>query len=61
MNAVFAWLLDRAKEPSTWAGTGLVATAIHSLIPGTIGDNVIGWLQVTAGLVAAFAAEKKAA
>lgn len=61
MNAVFAWFLDRAKEPSTWAGTGILATAIHALLPGALGDSALAVLQTLSGLIAVIAAEKKAA
>jgi hypothetical protein len=61
MNAVLAWLLDRAKEPSTWAGTGIIAVAVHSAFPGSVGDAILQVGSAAAGLLAVVVAEKKAA
>jgi hypothetical protein len=61
MNAVISWIIARVSEPSTWAGTGIIATAIHAVLPGAIGDAALTVIQAVAGLAAVVASEKKAA
>lgn len=63
MNAstILSWFIARASEPSTFAGAGIIATAIHAILPGAIGDSTLTVLQAASGLIAVIAAEKKAA
>lgn len=52
------WLLARAKEPSTWAGAGVVASIVHSLAPGALGDSILAVGGAVAGLLAVVAPEQ---
>ena len=61
MNAIVAWLVARLKEPSTYVGGGLIATAVHSFLPGALGDSAMTVLQAIGGLAAVVLAEKSAA
>ncbi|PWB80502.1 MAG: hypothetical protein C3F11_17785 [Methylocystaceae bacterium] len=54
------WLLARAKEPSTWAGAGVVASIVHSAAPGALGDGILSVGAAVAGLLAVVAPEKNA-
>jgi len=58
MDVVITWLIARLKEPSTWAGTGLIASAVHNYIPGSMGDNIISTLQGLGGILAVLLEEK---
>lgn len=49
---VLRWLVARIEEPSTWAGTSLVAVAIHHFFPGALGDSIIALGVATGGLLA---------
>jgi len=49
---VLVWIADRVKEPSTWAGGGLVAVSIHTLFPGVLGDSIIAVGVAVGGLLA---------
>jgi hypothetical protein len=45
-------------EPSTWAGTGVVAAIVHSVAPGALGDGVLATGAAFGGLIAIVAPEK---
>lgn len=50
---------DRIKEPSTWAGIGLLIQGLFQLYASKGGDNS-AWATVGAGFGAIFLAEKSA-
>lgn len=49
-------VIDRVKEPSTWAGLGWVFSGISTLIASK-GTDGAGWAQLAAGLGAVFMRE----
>ena len=51
--------MNRIKEPSTWAGLGLVCHAL-SLLMASGGKDGAAWGQLVAGVVAVAAKEAKA-
>jgi hypothetical protein len=53
------WLITRAAEPSTWAGTGVVAAVLHSLAPGAVGDGLLTLGAAIGGLLAVIVPEKR--
>ena len=57
-SLILPWILSRLTEPSTWAGTGVLAVTIHQYFPGSMGDAVVAVVASIAGLVAVFLAEK---
>jgi hypothetical protein len=59
LASVYDWLLARVEEPSTWAGTGVVAAIVHSITPGATGDSLLAAGAALAGLVAVVAPEKR--
>jgi hypothetical protein len=59
LSCAYEWLLSRAEEPSSWAGTGVLAVVVHSLAPGALGDSLLAVGAAVAGLVAVIAPEKK--
>ncbi|WP_036296840.1 hypothetical protein [Methylosinus sp. PW1] len=58
LSSAYAWLRSRVVEPSTWAGTGVVAAIVHSLAPGALGDGVLATGAALGGLIAIVAPEK---
>ncbi|WP_018264311.1 MULTISPECIES: hypothetical protein [Methylosinus] len=60
LSSAYAWLLARVEEPSTWAGTGVVAAIVHSVAPGALGDGVLAAGAALGGLIAIVAPEKAA-
>lgn len=52
MKKSLAWVLARLEEPSTWAGAGIVAVAIHSVFPGALGDQLLAVGAAIGGLLA---------
>ncbi|MBG0810597.1 hypothetical protein IY145_14590 [Methylosinus sp. H3A] len=59
LSSAYGWLLARAEEPSTWAGTGVLAAIVHSIAPGALGDGVLAAGAALGGLIAVVAPEKK--
>jgi hypothetical protein len=53
-------VLARFEEPSTWAGAGIGAMAIHGLLPGAAGNALLAFLGAAAALLAIVVPEKKA-
>jgi hypothetical protein len=51
------YLVKRMKEPSTWAGMGLLFTGIGRLIGGDYSTDVV--VQIWGGLAAILVSEKK--
>ncbi len=39
-KAVRAWLADRLREPSTWAGIGAMCALLHHQLPPGMTDNL---------------------
>lgn len=60
LTHVLRWLLARAKEPSTWAGAGVVASIVQSVAPGALGDSILAVGAAVAGLLAVVAPERNA-
>jgi hypothetical protein len=60
LPSAYDWLLARAEEPSTWAGTGVLAAVVHSIAPGALGDSLLAVGAAAAGLVAVVVPERKA-
>jgi hypothetical protein len=58
LSNVFRFLLARVEEPSTWAGAGIVATIVHSIAPGALGDGVLALGAAIGGLLAVLVPEK---
>jgi hypothetical protein len=54
----FDWVVARIKEPSTWAGAGIVATVVHLTFPGPLGDNIIAMGAAFGGILAVILPEK---
>jgi hypothetical protein len=52
------WLLARMEEPSTWAGSGVLAVAAHAYF-GVAGDAAIALLSAIGGFFAVVIPEKK--
>ncbi|MDI9847575.1 hypothetical protein QM467_05805 [Rhodoblastus sp. 17X3] len=52
------WLLARMEEPSTWAGSGVLAVAAHAYF-GAAGDAAIALLAAIGGFFAVVIPEKK--
>lgn len=48
--------MERMKEPSTWAGLGLIAQGVAQLLASK-GLDVAGWTSLSAGLLAVFKRE----
>jgi hypothetical protein len=59
MIATLNYLAQRAREPSTWAGTGVGAMLIHSFAPGMLGDALIAVAASLASLAAILVPEKR--
>ncbi|WP_244594601.1 hypothetical protein [Methylosinus sporium] len=59
--SIFVRIIDRAIEPSTWAGTGVLAAVVHSIAPGALGDGVLAAGAAICGLIAIVAPERKPA
>jgi hypothetical protein len=53
------WLVARAAEPSTWAGTGVVAALLHSLAPGLLGDSLLTLGAAIGGVLAVIVPERR--
>jgi hypothetical protein len=53
------WAASRAAEPSTWAGTGVVAALIHSLAPGLLGDSLLTLGAALGGVLAVIVPEQR--
>lgn len=60
MNATLQYILARLEEPSTWAGGGIGAVMIMSVIPGTTGQAIVGVVAAAAALLAVVIPEKSA-
>ena len=61
LSSASGWLLARAAEPSTWAGTGVVAAVVHSIAPGAIADGLLASGAAIGGLLAIVVPEQKPA
>jgi hypothetical protein len=46
-------------EPSTWAGTGVVAALVHSFAPGLLGDSLITLGAAIGGVLAVVVPERR--
>lgn len=55
MQGVLNWIFDRIKEPSTWAGIAVGATAIEKMLTG----DPTAIVAVAAGLLAFVIPEKR--
>jgi hypothetical protein len=53
------WLLARIEEPTTWAGSGVLAVTAHAYF-GSAGDAAIGVLAAISGFLAVVIPEKSA-
>jgi len=53
-----AYILDRAKEPSTWRGVILLLTAIGVPVAPAIAEAIISVGLALAGAVGVFTADK---
>lgn len=51
-------VIERFKEPSTWAGLGLIAQGLGQLLASK-GADPAGWASLSAGLVAVFRREAR--
>ena len=60
LPSAYGWLLARAEEPSTWAGTGVLAAVVHSIAPGALGDSLLTVGAAVGGLVAVSCPRKSA-
>ena len=54
------WFLARIEEPSTWAGTGILAVLLKStgVIPGEVADHILAVGSAIGGLLAIILPEK---
>lgn len=52
------WLLARAKEPSSWAGTGVVAVILTQFLPPDLANAVLN-VGATFGAVLAIVLPEK--
>jgi hypothetical protein len=60
MNATISYIINRAKEPSSYAGIAAILAAFHVVIPADIWGASVQLAVALAGLVAVLAPEKKA-
>ena len=60
LSKAFAWLLARAEEPSTWAGTGILAVILKSsgIIDADLADHILAIGAAIGGLLAIVLPEK---
>jgi hypothetical protein len=58
LKAIGSAALARAREPSTWAATGIGAMAVHQAFPGALGDAITNWLAASGVLLAALLPER---
>lgn len=58
MDATIKWVLERAKEPSTWAGFGGIAAGLG--MSGQLWGALAAFIAAGAGLLGVVLAEKKA-
>ena len=58
-NMIASWIVARLKEPSTWAGGGIISIVVHNLWPGVLGDSIQSAIQAICGVVAMIMADKK--
>lgn len=60
LSKAFAWLLARAEEPSTWAGTGILAVLLKSsgIIDADLADHILAIGAAIGGLLAIIMPEK---
>ncbi|ATQ70215.1 MULTISPECIES: hypothetical protein [Methylosinus] len=58
-SAAWKWLAARMAEPSTWAGTGVVAALAHSIAPGVLGDSLITLGAAIGGVLAVVVPERR--
>jgi hypothetical protein len=58
MNSALKWALERAKEPSTWAGLAGIAAGLG--ISGQLWAAVGAFIAAGAGVVAVVLSEKSA-
>jgi hypothetical protein len=62
MNSMIAsWIVARLKEPSTYAGGGIISLVVHQLYPGSLGDSIVTSIAAVSGTIAMIMSEKKAA
>ena len=52
LKSIGIWVLARAEEPSTWAGAGGGAIALHMVMPGLLGDKAIAVAAAVGALLA---------
>ncbi|MBY6239763.1 hypothetical protein [Methylosinus sp. Sm6] len=55
----WSWLAARMAEPSTWAGTGVVAALVHSAAPGLLGDSLLTLGAAIGGVLAVVVPERR--
>lgn len=53
------WIINRMREPSTWAGLGIIAGAVQVIASDP--RNPVAWAGAVAGLAAAVRREQGAA
>ena len=60
-NKYVQWFLARIEEPSTWAGTGVVALLLKStgVIPDDVANNILALGAAVGGLLAIVLPEKE--
>lgn len=58
-SPAWTWLSARMAEPSTWAGTGVVAALVHSLAPGLLGDSLLTLGAALGGVLAVVVPERR--
>jgi hypothetical protein len=55
---LFNWLLNRAKEPSTWAGTAAVIAGASGVVPTDLQTSIQSIALGLCGIVAVVLREK---
>ena len=56
--SIVNWFLARIEEPSTWAGTGLIALGLHAVAP-SVASQVLAVGSAVGGILAVALPEKK--
>ena len=60
LSKAFTWLIARVEEPSTWAGTGILAVLLKSsgIIDADLADHILAVGAAIGGLLAIILPEK---
>lgn len=59
MNKAFVWVVARMEEPSTWAGTGILAFALSQAgIPTNLAQAILALGVAVGGVLAIVLPEK---